>query len=300
MTAPVAAPSNYADFQGLESLRAGARANEPGAMREAARQFESLFTHMMLKSMREASQGESLGDSEDVKFYQDMFDQQLAVQLSKGDGLGLASRLMEQLTRAAAAKSADTGHGAAADIADAGGGATAAGTLGAGAGSGGASEAEQARFVQSIRPFAERVAAQLGVATESVIAHAALETGWGRSLPATASGGSNNYFGIKAGDSWGGGRVDATTQEFSGGAATRVVQPFRAYRSAAAGIDDYTALIGSDRYAAARDTGSDVRAFAQALKQGGYATDPTYVRKIVATAQSVRHHLGIDTTAERS
>ena len=56
--------------------------------------------------MREASQGESLGDSEDVKFYQDMFDQQLAVQMSKGNGLGLASRLIEQLTRDAAAEAA--------------------------------------------------------------------------------------------------------------------------------------------------------------------------------------------------
>ena len=56
---------------------------------------------------------------------------------------------------------------------------------------------------------AEQVAAKLGVATESVIAHAALETGWGRSLPADAGGGSNNYFGIKAGASWRGDRVAA-------------------------------------------------------------------------------------------
>src|SRR5882757_7912635 len=99
MTAPVAAPSNYADFQGLDQLKRGARASDPKAIRETARQFESLFTHMMLKSMREASQGEGLGESDDVKFYQDMFDQQLAVQLSKGDGIGLATRLTEQLMR---------------------------------------------------------------------------------------------------------------------------------------------------------------------------------------------------------
>ena len=74
MTAPVAAPTNYADFQGLDQLKRGARASDPKAIRETARQFESLFTHMMLKSMREASQGEGMGDSEDVKFYQDMFE----------------------------------------------------------------------------------------------------------------------------------------------------------------------------------------------------------------------------------
>jgi flagellar protein FlgJ len=281
MTLPVAPPSHYADFQGLESLKAGARANDQGALREAARQFESLFTHMMLKSMREASQGESLGDSEDVKFYQDMFDQQLAVQLSKGDGLGLASRLIEQLARDAAAKPDPTAASAPAP-------ATAA------SGESGASDAQRAQFVQRIRPLAEQVAAKLGVATESVIAQAALETGWGRSLPADAGGSSHNYFGIKAGASWSGARIASLTQEFSGGSAAQLAQPFRAYQNADDSINDYAALLGgSDRYAAARDTGSDVRAFATALKQGGYATDPDYVQKLVATADSVRRQLGI-------
>ncbi len=280
MTLPVVAPSHYADFQGLESLKAGARANDKGALREAARQFESLFTHMMLKSMRAASQGESLGDSEDVKFYQDMFDQQLAVQMSKGDGLGLASRLIEQLARDAAARP---------DAAAAPTPATAPAT--SAAAETGASEEQRAQFVQRIRPLAEQVAAKLGVATESVIAHAALETGWGRSLPADAGGSSNNYFGIKAGASWSGARVAALTQEFSGANATQLTQPFRAYQGAGDSMTDYAALIGGSRYAAARDTGSDVRAFATALKQGGYATDPDYVQKVVATADSVRRQL---------
>jgi flagellar protein FlgJ len=290
MTLPVAAPSNYADFQGLESLKAGARTNDKNSLREAARQFESLFTHMMLKSMREASQGESLGDSEDVKFYQDMYDQQMSVELSKGNGLGLASRLIQQLTHDAAAKQAPTGaSGASADPS-----ATAStGANAAGAATSGPSDEQRAQFVQRIRPLAEQVAAKLGVATESVIAQAALETGWGRSLPADAGGSSNNFFGIKAGAGWSGDRVASMTQEVSGGNVVSQVQPFRAYQSAEASMGDYAALIGgSSRYAAARNTGSDVRAFATALKQGGYATDPDYVQKIVATADSVRRHLG--------
>jgi flagellar protein FlgJ len=291
MTLPVAAPSSYADFQGLESLKAGARANDKNALREAARQFESLFTHMMLKSMREASQGESLGDSEDVKFYQDMYDQQMSVQLSKGNGLGLATRLIEQLSRDAAAKQASAGaDGASVDPSTT---ASAGANAVTGAASGGASDEQRAQFVQRIRPLAEQVAAKLGVATESVIAQAALETGWGRSLPADAGGSSNNYFGIKAGAGWSGDRVASMTQEVTGGNVVSQVQPFRAYQSADASMDDYAALIGGNsRYAAARNTGSDVRAFATALKQGGYATDPDYVQKIVATADSVRRHLG--------
>lgn len=288
MTLPVTAPSTYADFQGLESLKAGARANDRSALHEAARQFESLFTHMMLKSMREASQGEGLGDSEDVKFYQDMYDQQMAVQLSKGHGLGLATRLIEQLTRDAAAKQSPAGDAGTPGLLPA----TANSAAPTTAPSGAAGEEQRAAFVQRIRPLAEQVAGQLGVATESVIAQAALETGWGRSLPADAGGSSNNFFGIKAGAGWRGESVVSATREFSGGTATTRWQPFRAYASDSAAFDDYAALVGgSDRYAAARNTGNDVRAFATALKQGGYATDPDYVQKIVATADSVRRHL---------
>jgi len=68
-------------------------------LREAARQFESLFTRMMLKSMRDASFGDPVFGSDSQKFYQGMFDDQLAVQMAKGHGLGLADMLVEQLTR---------------------------------------------------------------------------------------------------------------------------------------------------------------------------------------------------------
>ena len=91
--------SYYADFGRMEALKKTARQDQPAAIREAARQFESLFTHMLLKSMREANLGEGLGDSEQTQFYQDMFDQQLSVQMSQGKGLGLAERLVQQLQR---------------------------------------------------------------------------------------------------------------------------------------------------------------------------------------------------------
>src|SRR5579863_8321188 len=106
MGTPSIAPSFYADFQGLDRLRASAGRQDPQALREAARQFEGLFTAMMLKSMREASLGSGLGDSEETKTYQDMYDQQLALQMAHGKGLGLAEMLMQQLTRANAARGA--------------------------------------------------------------------------------------------------------------------------------------------------------------------------------------------------
>ena len=97
------APTNinfYADFQGLAALKNDAKAQAPTALREAARQFESLFTQMLLKSMREANKSfgeDSLFGSDQADIYQDMFDDQMAMQLSKGKGLGLADMLVRQL-----------------------------------------------------------------------------------------------------------------------------------------------------------------------------------------------------------
>jgi flagellar protein FlgJ len=38
-------------------------------------------------------------------------------------------------------------------------------------------------------------------------------------------------------------------------------------------------------------TGADVQAFATALQRGGYATDPAYAQKLVATAATVRQQI---------
>ena len=58
MTIPAPDASLYTDFKGISDLKRDAQARDPKALREAARQFESLFTRMMLKSMREASFGD--------------------------------------------------------------------------------------------------------------------------------------------------------------------------------------------------------------------------------------------------
>ena len=48
------APVNANDFKQFAALRRGAQANDPATLREVAKQFESLFTKMMLQSMRDA------------------------------------------------------------------------------------------------------------------------------------------------------------------------------------------------------------------------------------------------------
>ena len=289
-------PSFYADFSGLAALKKDVKADDPQAIRAAARQFESLFTDMMLKSMRAAKLGDGLGDGQQTDFYQDMYDQQLSLQLSQGKGLGLADMLVQQLTRNGAVK-AGTGAAAAgpADPAAATAASAAAavptGPAAAAGAKGAVSQAARISFVQQIEPYAQRASAQLGVSSTSLIAQAALETGWGTHMPAGSDcgGSSHNLFGIKAGASWSGQAVSARTTEYGGGTAASVPQSFRAYSSLQQGVNDYVTLLRrSPGYQSALGTGDDTHAFASALQRGGYATDPDYVQKLVATADTVR------------
>jgi len=150
--------------------------------------------------------------------------------------------------------------------------------------------ARREAFVRELLPHAEAAGRALGVAPETLIAHAALETGWGRSMPRGADGqASFNLFGVKAGSSWQGPAVAARTIEFEGGEAGSRVESFRAYDSPASSFGDYVALLrGSSRYAAALGTGNDAAAFAGALQKGGYATDPDYARKLTSVVAGLR------------
>ncbi len=293
MTSTPVNTSYYADFGHMEALKKGARQDQPAAIREAARQFESLFTNMLLKSMREASLGEGLGDSEQTQFYQDLFDQQLSVQMSQGKGLGLAERLVQQLQRTGLAPPAAVD--ATVDSPAIPATTPSAGTAGAtsaASNTGGTppiASTTHAQFIDRIWPYAAQAARRIGVAIETVIAHAALETGWGRHLPAAGSAAGNNLFGIKVGGGWRGAAGNSATTEYAGGNATSVQAPFRSYASVAAGFNDYADLLTNNpRFATALNQGNDAAAFAQGLRRGGYATDPDYVHKLVTTAAAVR------------
>jgi flagellar protein FlgJ len=261
---------NATDFRQFAALRRGADANDPATLREVARQFESIFTKMMLDSMRSASFGDPMFGSDQVDMYQDMADDQLAVQLSQGRGLGLADMLIRQLSQgglgAAAALPGNTDEKSA----------------------DGVTPAQQRRFVDEMLPHATAAARELGVDARAIVAQAALETGWGTSLPAEAGGGSHNFFGIKAGAGWQGARVASTTTEFVAGQAGTERARFRAYGSLAENVADYVRVIRDNpRYSEALGTGADVRAFANALQRGGYATDPEYADKLVATFEKI-------------
>ena len=291
MTLPVADPSLFADASSLASLKRAAAANNPQALKEAAQQFESLFIDMMLKSMRAANFKDPLFGSSQQSMYQDMYDQQLSIELSKSHAFGLADMLVQQLRREGLAGGAPSSTSA---TGSATGRPSAAGSLSTGgsaplthtASSATVSRQQQTAFARELWPEAERSGQQLGVSPVSLIAQAALETNWGHSMPRDAAGAaSNNLFWIKAGAAWSGTSVVSGTHEYRDGVKTAVKSSFRAYGSCAQCFQDYTALLrGNPRYAAALGTGGDVHAFAMALQQGGYATDPDYARKLTAVA----------------
>jgi peptidoglycan hydrolase FlgJ len=97
MNSVVADPSVYTDFSGLDKLKMGARDQSPEAVKEVARQFESMFISQMLKGMRQAKLAEGLLDNEKTEFYRDMYDQQMALKLAGKPGIGLAKMLAEHI-----------------------------------------------------------------------------------------------------------------------------------------------------------------------------------------------------------
>ena len=90
--------SIYTDFNGLAKLKQGAREQSPEAIKEVAKQFESVFLTMVLKGMRQAKLADSVMDSKQSEFYRDMYDQQMAIQLAGKPGMGLADLIAKQLT----------------------------------------------------------------------------------------------------------------------------------------------------------------------------------------------------------
>jgi len=337
MTAPAAPATFYADFKSLDALKRDAKADSQHALRGAAQQFESLFINMMLKSMREAtsSVGDSLTGGNEMELYQSMYDQQIATQMAKGKGLGLADLLVQQLSRSGMVKgpAASNGDKSASNsgtsidstksTADAKAVSDQAPKLDAGqkpahikpvpslrttaaaddsrpktddtsAIKSTQANAQQrisspAEFVEKMWPHAQRAAKKLGVDPTTLIAHAALETGWGKHVPCHDDGSSShNLFGIKAGSSWNGHSIGSATIEFEQGVAVKRVERFKAYDSPEQCFADYAALLSNhSRYGETLNTGSNTAKFAQALQKGGYATDPDYAHKLKAVARSV-------------
>lgn len=92
--------ASYYDLKGLDELRKNAQKDEKGALKQVAKQFESIFMQTLLKQMRKANaafESDSPLNNRHTQQYRDMYDQQLALNLSESGTLGFADLIVEQL-----------------------------------------------------------------------------------------------------------------------------------------------------------------------------------------------------------
>lgn len=73
-----------------------AQANSPAKVDKVARQLEGQFAQMLVKSMRDASFGDSLFPAENTMF-REMYDHKIAEAMTRGRGLGLSAMITRQL-----------------------------------------------------------------------------------------------------------------------------------------------------------------------------------------------------------
>lgn len=117
-----------------------------------------------------------------------------------------------------------------------------------------------------------------------VIAQAICESGWGQSQIMMKA---NAIFGIKATSSWKGKVYNANTKEcYDGVSYTNINACFRAYNNLQESIADYFDLITkAERYRKACVANSPLECIT-AIKNGGYATSPTYINTIMSIINS--------------
>ena len=268
-----AASGLASDGRGLDALRRSAQSDPKAAAKEAAKQFESLFTAELLKTMRASSEGSEL-DNEGSKLGTQLLDAQLSSKLSGRPG-GLADVLAKQLERQMALTPGP--------IPSAGRANDSQPTVVTPANEPRVPTVSAAGFIKQNSAAAKAAEAKTGIPATFMLAQAGHETGWGRKEIIGNDGtASHNVFGINATPAWKGATVDVTTTEYDkSGQAQKLVQKFRAYGSEAESFADYAKMMkNSPRYAGVVAAGGDAQAFAQNLQKAGYATDPSYADKL--------------------
>ena len=269
-----------ADASSLNKLKLSAGQKSPEAIRETAKQFESLFMRELIKSMREATMKSGMLDSPGTNLGTDLLDQQMAVQMSGQPG-GLSDLIAAQLSRQMGV--ADPGQTALSQMPNTATSALQrASSLAAYSKHAAQPTMSQSGFVGKHTQVAARIEKETGIPASYMVGQAGHETGWGQhEIKLHGGKPSYNLFGIKADKSWTGKVAEVTTTEYVNGVAQRKVAKFRAYDSYDASFRDYARLITqSPRYAQASQQTGSAFAFASGLQKAGYATDPHYAAKL--------------------
>jgi peptidoglycan hydrolase FlgJ len=310
------------DVQGFDAMRAQANASPQQGLKAAAKQFDAVFTQMMLKSMRDATPSDGPFDSHDSATFTSMLDQQLAQNMG-AKGIGVADMMLKQLMRNAGASTAAGAAGATGGLGDSGDSSANAGNMAAmnamakayanAAGSstaaskaslsGNGYSADSAlappahgegsdkvtAFVERLAAPAQAASSATGIPARFIIGQAALESGWGkREIKNTDGSTSHNVFGIKATSDWTGKTASAVTTEYVNGKPQKVVEKFRAYDSYEDALTDYASVLKSNpRYAPVVEASRDAAGFAHGMQKAGYATDPQYAKKLISIMRHI-------------
>lgn len=274
--------SAFTDLNSLQSIRQQGEEDQDAALEQIAKQFESILVQSMMKAMRQANSAfteDSMFNTSEMQFHQEMFDQQLGLNLSQGRGFGLADALVRQLKQqyqtdnqqvsdtvseldrpVSHRRPASVEQGLKASMAD-----------------------SPEAFLDAIEPYARKAAKALGVDEKVLMAQAALETGWGKHVIHDEAGGNSyNLFNIKADQRWQGDKVKVPTLEYVEGLPKKELSAFRRYDSYGQSFSDYVGFLqGNSRYGDALSAADKPETFVKALQEAGYATDPAYAQKII-------------------
>lgn len=315
------------DNRSLDTLRLQANRDPKAAVRKVAGEFEAMFLNTLMQAMRQTSFSDE-EDSSAMTSYKGFLDQQMVQSIAAGKGMGLGDALAEQISRSTGLpiEASEAQKNARAGVVPESGLPRFNGSvqspvaegldswiafqkpaiakalarlkaLGVDTPENVAKPATQSssqpplassEFVANLAPHATQAAQSIGVSPHLIVAHAALESGWGKRNIRHANGqDSHNLFGIKATGNWKGNTVDVMTTEYVDGVAQKRVERFRSYGSYSEAFSDYANLLkGNARYKDALNKGGDAVGFAQALARGGYATDPNYASKLSQVATS--------------
>lgn len=134
----------------------------------------------------------------------------------------------------------------------------------------------QRRFLEAAIPEAMLIQTTTQIPASAVIAMAIFESGYGNSILAKEY---NNYFGMKAFDSWTGPRALNMPTRDNG---IETTADFRAYPNLAAGFEGYRDfLLANSRYSRHVGEKSGVK-FVSKILSAGYCPDPHYLSHIQA------------------
>lgn len=135
-------------------------------------------------------------------------------------------------------------------------------------------------YIEDTEKMAMRIARKNNILPSVMLAQSILESNWGRS---ELSREYNNYFGIKAVKKDQG--VVFETEEYVDGESGRYMENFKKYSSKRESFEHYAKLLTTAKRYEKVKTAKNYKEAAQYIKEGGYATDPSYADKIISVVE---------------